>query len=118
MQTIQSQLADATFELDMKTKKLEEKALVNQNLESVAKFLREENEQLTNEAAEVSKQNKRLQAAMDMRKSSLLALTKSNKNLGMKILTLERQISSDSSCKKWENQFILSSWEKEHFGTI
>lgn len=55
-----------------------------------------------------------------MRKSSLLALTKSNKNLGMKILQLERELSGDYNCNiscKWENDFS-EKWKKEQLGSF
>lgn len=59
-----------------------------------------------------------MQATLDMRKSSLLALTKSNQNLGMKILQLEREMSSDKILK-WEGEFVGKSWKNDdHFGSI
>ena len=48
------------MELDIVSKKLDQKADNNRNLETVATFLRGENERLSLESEEVVKQNKRM----------------------------------------------------------
>ncbi len=50
-----------------------------------------------------------------MRKASLLALTKSNKNLGMRILELERTLSSEKlNCEIITNNIIrFDNWHDE-----
>ncbi len=48
------------FQLDSVNKKLEQKTEVNRHPETVANFLREENEQFANEEEEIEKHNKRM----------------------------------------------------------
>ena len=49
-----------------------------------------------------------------MRKASLLALTKSNKNLGMKILELERTLSDNNiNISNNNNVFSFENWNED-----
>jgi len=103
LNSAKSQLSDTTYQLESTAKKLEEKAVINRHLETVATFLREENERISAEAEEIVQHYKRMKASLHTRQASLLALTKSNKNLGMKILQLERTLSEKSFNAMEEN---------------
>ena len=48
------------MQLESASKKLEQKSQINRHLETVAKFLREENARLTDESEEVERHNKRM----------------------------------------------------------